>query len=114
MLLTFFETHFHLQFFCYRKSDLIVGAPFYFTRNEGGAVYVYTDMTNCKYTCKPATKLTGKLETRFGFAISSIGDTNKDGYDDIAVGAPYEGRGAVYIYLGSKNGLIAEASQVNF
>jgi hypothetical protein len=49
---------------------------------------------------------------RFGFAIANLGDLNSDGYEDIAVGAPYEGNGAIYIYLGSAQGLIPEASQV--
>lgn len=30
---------------------------------------------------------------------------------DLAVGAPYENNGAVYIFLGSSNGLLAKASQ---
>ena len=36
-------------------------------------------------------------------------------YSDIAIGAPYDGaagRGAVYIYLGSIDGVMQEASQV--
>jgi len=41
-----------------------------------------------------------------------LGDLNKDGYEDIAIGAPYEGKGTVYIYLGSKNGIIKTPSQV--
>lgn len=41
-----------------------------------------------------------------------MGDLNKDGYDDIAIGAPYEKKGTVYIYLGSKNGIITIPSQV--
>jgi len=49
---------------------------------------------------------------RFGFALTKLGDLNFDGYEDIAVGAPYEGKGAVYIYLGSAQGLIPEPSQV--
>jgi hypothetical protein len=49
---------------------------------------------------------------RFGFAMTNLGDLNSDGYEDIAVGAPYEGKGAVYIYLGSAQGLIPEPSQV--
>jgi hypothetical protein len=59
---------------------------------------------------------------RFGHAASFIGDFNGDGYDDIAIGAPYapfdglisgystqtgmiENVGAVFIYFGSKFGL---------
>jgi hypothetical protein len=49
---------------------------------------------------------------RFGFAITNLGDLNSDGFQDIAVGAPYEGNGAVYIYLGSAQGLIPDPSQV--
>ena len=51
---------------------------------------------------------------RFGFAIANLGDLNKDGYEDIAIGAPYEGKGTVYIFLGSKNGVITNPSQVKF
>lgn len=50
--------------------------------------------------------------SRFGFSMTSLGDINRDGYTDIAIGAPYEGIGAIYIYLGSANGLITPASQV--
>lgn len=50
---------------------------------------------------------------RFGFALTNLGDINKDRYEDLAVGAPYEGKGVVYIYLGSKHGIITEPSQVD-
>lgn len=53
-----------------------------------------------------------KFIYRFGFALTNLGDLNKDGYEDIAIGAPYEGKGTVYIYLGSKNGIITTPSQV--
>lgn len=52
---------------------------------------------------------------RFGLSVASLGDTNKDGFDDIAVGAPYDGpnsRGAVHIFLGSKAGLITDKAHV--
>ncbi|CAL8087232.1 unnamed protein product [Orchesella dallaii] len=47
-------------------------------------------------------KLSG---ARFGTAITSLGDINSDGFNDIGVGAPYEneGRGAVYIYHGGEH-----------
>ncbi|XP_015598210.1 integrin alpha-PS1 isoform X2 [Cephus cinctus] len=96
-------------------SDLIVAAPFYFNKAEGGAVYVYTNLCsnpNANEKCNKPTKLVGREESRFGFALANLGDLNKDGYEDIAIGAPYEGMGAVYIYLGSKNGIITVPSQV--
>lgn len=63
--------------------------------------------------CVPDQKLTaGPIESRFGFSIATLGDINKDGYNDVAIGAPYEGGGSIYIYLGSKNGLSTMYSQV--
>lgn len=50
---------------------------------------------------------------RFGFALTSMGDLNKDGFEDLAIGAPYEGNGVVYIYLGSKDGIVRKPSQVS-
>lgn len=54
--------------------------------------------------------------SRFGSALAKIGDINKDGNEDVAIGAPYEGgSGAIYIYLGEKhatNVLRDEYSQV--
>lgn len=52
------------------------------------------------------------MESRFGLALGNLGDINQDSCDDIAVGAPYEGDGAVYIYLGSEKGLSPEPSQI--
>lgn len=54
---------------------------------------------------------------RFGLSLTSLGDINLDNYGDFAVGAPYdgpEGRGAVYIYHGSKDGVLEKPSQVIF
>jgi hypothetical protein len=56
-----------------------------------------------------------KSKARFGMSLAFLGDINKDGFDDIAVGAPYDGEketGAVYIYLGAKTGLQEKFAQV--
>lgn len=90
--------------------DLLVAAPFYFGRHDGGAVYVYQN-ENHNLPKDPTLKLTGKPESRFGLALASLGDINKDGCDDIAIGAPYDDNGVVFIYLGSKNGLTTKPSQ---
>ena len=53
---------------------------------------------------------------RFGFALASLGDIDKDGYADFAVGAPYvgagRGEGAVYIFRGSRAGVREQPDQV--
>lgn len=43
--------------------------------------------------------------------MTALGDINKDGYIDVAIGAPYEGGGSIYIYLGGKDGLNLKPSQ---
>ncbi|KAJ8879066.1 hypothetical protein PR048_019672 [Dryococelus australis] len=94
-----------------KLPDLIVGAPFYFSLDRGGAVYIYMNNPEHCLECSKPVKLTGKLESRFGFSIACLGDLNKDGFDDIAIGAPYEDEGVVYIYLGSSNGILTTPSQ---
>jgi FG-GAP repeat len=48
---------------------------------------------------------------RFGTTLGKIGDINHDGYNDIAISAPFEGNGAVYIYLGGPDGVSTKPSQ---
>lgn len=91
--------------------DLLVAAPFYYGRHDGGAVYVYQN-ENHSLPKSPTLKLTGTFESRFGLALANIGDINRDNCDDIAIGAPYDGDGVVFIYLGSKNGLSDKPSQI--
>jgi integrin alpha 7 len=92
--------------------DLLVSAPFYFSKQEGGAVYVFMN-DDRKINRKYNLRLTGKLESRFGLALANIGDINKDFCEDIAIGAPYEDSGVVYIHLGHREeGLRKVPSQV--
>ncbi|KAB7494231.1 Integrin alpha-PS1 [Armadillidium nasatum] len=96
-----------------KVDDLIVSAPFYFTQQSSGAVYVYINDGNGITNDTPFIRLEGApLESRFGFSLTTLGDLNLDGYNDFAVGAPYEGKGAVYVYLGSKDGINKEPSQI--
>lgn len=101
-------------------DDLIVGAPLHATNVDEGRAYVFlSDGVNLN--SKPYYLEGSKsLEGRFGTTVTAVGDLNLDGYNDLAVGAPYEGNGAVYIFHGSVSGLKTKfaqkitASDVNF
>lgn len=92
--------------------DLLVGAPFYFSRDAGGAVYLYLNVKR-SLPQQYNIKLIGKPESQFGIAIANTGDLNKDGCEDIAIGSPYEGNGVVYIHMGDRNnGLKSKPDQI--
>ncbi|OCT60018.1 integrin alpha-3 isoform X2 [Xenopus laevis] len=94
-------------------QDIVVGAPYYFDRKEeiGGAVYVYNNVAGF-FIDKASMVLHGTSFSGFGFALANIGDINQDGFTDLAVGAPFDGLGKVYIYNSNANGPKREPSQV--
>ncbi|KAF0299492.1 Integrin alpha-9 [Amphibalanus amphitrite] len=105
------------------RPELLVGAPLHSqqpaldaapTGLEEGRVCVYQNLGVGQLSEQPLV-LTGDrvIRGRFGSAVASVGDLDMDGYNDIAVGAPYEEnqRGAIYIYLGGATGLNPEYSQ---
>lgn len=99
-------------------QDLIIGAPMHTeANNEGkfevGRVHILYQTAQGFVESEFRDGLSSR--GRFGLSLASLGDLNLDGFGDIAVGAPYDGpkgRGAVYIFHGSKNGLMEKASQV--
>lgn len=100
------------------RQDLIIGAPMFTEpNNEGkyevGRVYIMYQTASGfeEFDTRDGFSSRG----RFGLALTSLGDVNLDGFGDFAVGAPYDGpkgRGAVYIFHGSKNGLREKPSQI--
>lgn len=101
--------------------DLAICAPFHSKENsyENGAVYIYQNLGestpgkwSSNFVIQSVLLSNHEGGGRFGSSISKLGDINQDGYRDIAVGAPYEGNGAVYIYLGGPNGIISKPSQI--
>ena len=48
----------------------------------------------------------------FGLSVENIGDIDRDGFDDVAVGAPYMGNGTVFVFRGTNTGLLFENYQV--
>ncbi|KAM5310166.1 integrin alpha-3 isoform 1-T2 [Glossophaga mutica] len=95
-------------------QDLLVGAPYYFERKKevGGAIYVFMNQAGTSFPAQPSLLLHGPSRSAFGFSVASIGDINQDGFQDIAVGAPFEGLGTVYIYHSSSSGLLQQPKQV--
>uniref|UniRef100_A0A8C4WM15 Integrin subunit alpha 6 n=1 Tax=Gopherus evgoodei TaxID=1825980 RepID=A0A8C4WM15_9SAUR len=94
-------------------QDIVVGAPQYFDRDGeiGGAVYIYINQQGKWEGVKPI-RLSGTTDSMFGVAVENIGDINQDGFPDIAVGAPYDDFGKVFIYHGSKNGINTKPAQI--
>uniref|UniRef100_A0A8C5PYF2 Integrin subunit alpha 3 n=1 Tax=Leptobrachium leishanense TaxID=445787 RepID=A0A8C5PYF2_9ANUR len=94
-------------------QDIAVGAPFYFDRKEevGGSVYIYTNEAGY-FKNESSLVLRGPSGSGFGFALANIGDINQDGFTDLAVGAPFEDLGKVYIYLSKATGLQSKPYQV--
>ncbi|MBN2426465.1 MAG: FG-GAP repeat protein [Calditrichaceae bacterium] len=83
--------------------DIIIGAP---GNDEAGAsagkVYIYYGDENIDTTAD-YTYTGTRAGQAIGGSVSSAGDINNDGYDDIIVGAIYDGEqlsGQAYIYLG--------------
>ncbi|XP_073343085.1 integrin alpha-6-like [Pagrus major] len=93
-------------------EDLAVGAPQFYDGLVGGAVYVYINSKGKNWEKIVPTQLLGPKESMFGLAVENIGDVNQDGYGDIAVGAPYDGSGRVYLYYGSSEGIHKKTAQV--
>ena len=92
-------------------DDIIVGA---YKRNsyQGVAYVVYggakSSMSNIALsstTLDPIStgfRMTGESSSSLGYSVSTAGDTNNDGYDDIIVGAygKNSGQGAAYVVYG--------------
>ncbi|XP_078490754.1 integrin alpha-6 isoform X2 [Ciona intestinalis] len=101
------------------REDLLVGAPQYYDKEKryGGAVYIYVNKGLSKIGPTPTKILYGDVDSSFGNSISTLGDINMDGTNDIAIGAPGadKGSGAVYIFHGNPDpnlGVYEEPAQV--
>ncbi len=86
-------------------TDIIIGVPYrdIGSNTDAGAAYIYFGPS----VTDTSLILTGeKAYDEFGYSVSSAGDVNGDGYDDVIVGAPYNdvfgktNAGAAYIFYG--------------
>uniref|UniRef100_A0A8C6L823 Integrin, alpha V n=1 Tax=Nothobranchius furzeri TaxID=105023 RepID=A0A8C6L823_NOTFU len=100
--------------------DLLVGAPLFMDRGsdgklrEVGQVAVY--LSRGGFSFQLPQFLTGsEVYARYGSAIAALGDLDKDGFNDVAISAPYGGpdhNGLVYIHNGRPKGPDSSPSQV--
>uniref|UniRef100_A0A8B9GGR0 Integrin subunit alpha V n=1 Tax=Amazona collaria TaxID=241587 RepID=A0A8B9GGR0_9PSIT len=100
-------------------TDLFIGAPLFMDRSSDGKLQEVGQVSICLQRASGGfhiTKLNGfEIFARFSSSIAPLGDLDQDGFNDIAVAAPYGGegkRGLVYIYNGRANGLNAVPSQI--
>lgn len=88
-------------------SDIVIGAHSY--GDFQGRVYVYAGSAD-GIGATPAFTATGEqANSHFGYSAGTAGDVNKDGYDELFVGADGQSnnQGSVYVYAGSVSGLSA-------
>ncbi|XP_020864127.1 integrin alpha-L isoform X2 [Phascolarctos cinereus] len=90
---------------------LLVGAPLFYGEWRGGRVFVYRWKELAFQMMMELQGETGYPLGRFGAAISALTDIDGDDLTDVAVGAPLEGRGSIYIYNGKPGGLSSQPSQ---
>nr|CAB3257181.1 integrin alpha-2-like [Phallusia mammillata] len=95
-------------------DDLMVSSPLYSEERsfDQGRVFVFINNP-----VDPLLSLPGGISSnvlmgsnkggsRFGMSLMIAGDVDRNGYDDIIIGAPHEddATGAVYLYFGSEHG----------
>ncbi|MBC8048112.1 MAG: FG-GAP repeat protein, partial [Fimbriimonadaceae bacterium] len=99
-------------------DDVIVGAyKFDNVESNEGSVFVYLGSDTGIISAPSAILEINQSEAYFGYAVSSAGDINADGYGDVIVGATlYDlgqaNEGAAFVYTGSSSGIITSPSSI--
>lgn len=111
-------------------AEIAVGAPLWSPsplRSGAGAVFLFQNACtpglrpwNGQVSLSAATRvLTGEDSAdSFGYSVANAGDLDRDGADELMIGAPYAGTaqsetGRVYLYYGGDSMLSSQASGQN-
>lgn len=96
-------------------ADTVMGAHRYDNgQTDEGRVFVFYGAESGLPTSASWTAESDQASALFGYAVSTAGDVNGDGYADLVVGSPDYGNdqsqeGRVFVYHGSAGGLSATA-----
>ncbi|CAF0823367.1 unnamed protein product [Brachionus calyciflorus] len=101
------------------STDLVIGSPMYKKDTENydlGRVDVFIrDKKSQGFVFRQITLNGFKARSRFGATLAKLGDINDDGFNDIAIAAPYDGEdnsGIIYIFNGRSDGIDITPSQI--
>ncbi|MBI5365271.1 MAG: FG-GAP repeat protein [Planctomycetes bacterium] len=91
-------------------ADLVIGAPGYqaASASGGGRVFLYRGQLGAApIVPTPQTLDGGQANAQFGASVAFAGDTNSDGFSDVAFGAPMfnSGAGRLTVHLGTSAGV---------
>ena len=98
-------------------SDVIIGAPYYFTAAQnGGKAFVYHGSSTGLNNSSDWSIQSNQADANLGYSVFTAGDVNNDGYSDVIVGAPFfdngeTDEGRIGVYHGSSTGL---SSSINW
>jgi len=83
-------------------DDVIVGENLY-ASDQGKAYIFYGNNSGNMDATFDVELFGGSSYDEFGWSVSTAGDVNGDGFDDVIVGARYTYRGNAYIFYGGSN-----------
>lgn len=99
-----------------RNDHLFVGAPAFSSQKTSmglsGRVYVFKKDAS-KYLLINTLRGSDSPGAFFGSTMANLGDINKDGVNDVVIGAPFEDKtGVIYVYYGISDNGVSNKYQV--